>query len=168
MQETSQNNFWLPGGPGGQVIWGGGQLGGPVFLKSAFLVFLVIFLQTWAEIDARHLPKMILTPRGAKGARGASKWGQLGGQFSQNLQSALWKVILMSLLAHKWTIRLASVHFVVRMLDQRINSSCSAWKTTLTTFWGGYISHFCGCFTLKDSQRAKTKVLKIQILVTLL
>ena len=26
---------------------------GPVFLKSAFLVFLVIFLQTWADIDVR-------------------------------------------------------------------------------------------------------------------
>ena len=131
----------------------------------------MIFFQICAEIDAKHLPKIILTPSGAresKGARGASIWGQLGGQFSQNLQSALWKVIFMSLLAHKWTITLASVHFVVRMLDQRINSSCWAWETTLTSFWGCYTSHFWGCFTPKDSQRAKTKVLKIQILVTLL
>ena len=42
-----------PGGTGGQVK---GGPGGPVFLKSAFLVFLVIFLQTWAKIDARNLP----------------------------------------------------------------------------------------------------------------
>ena len=32
-----------PGGPGGQV---NGGHGGPVFLKSAFLIFLVVFLQT--------------------------------------------------------------------------------------------------------------------------
>ena len=32
-----------PGGPGGQVK---GGPGGPVFLISAFLVFLVMFLQT--------------------------------------------------------------------------------------------------------------------------
>ena len=50
--------------------------GGTVFLKSTFLVFLVIFLQTWAEIDARSLPKIFLTPRGA---RGASKRGAAGG-----------------------------------------------------------------------------------------
>ena len=43
-----------PGGTGGQVK---GGPGGPVFLKSAFLVFLVIFLQTWAKIDARNIPK---------------------------------------------------------------------------------------------------------------
>ena len=54
MPEASQNFFWSPGGPGGTV-----------FLKSAFLVFLVIFLQTWAEIDARSLPKIFLIPRGA-------------------------------------------------------------------------------------------------------
>ena len=41
-----------PGGTGGQAK---GGPGGPVFLKSAFLVFLVIFLQ--AEIDNRNLPK---------------------------------------------------------------------------------------------------------------
>ena len=54
MPEASQKKFWSPGGPGGTV-----------FLKSAFLVFLVIFLQTWAEIDARSLPKFFLIPRGA-------------------------------------------------------------------------------------------------------
>ena len=54
MAEASQKIFWSPGGPEGTV-----------FLKSAFLVFLVIFLQTWAEIDARSLPKIFLIPRGA-------------------------------------------------------------------------------------------------------
>ena len=70
MPETPQKFFWPLGGPGGRVIrW---AAGGPVFLKSAFLVYLVIFLHTWAEIDARSLPKTFLIPRGA---RGASNWG---------------------------------------------------------------------------------------------
>ena len=38
--------------------------GGGVFLKSAFLVFLVIFLQTWAEIDAKNLPKIFWPTEG--------------------------------------------------------------------------------------------------------
>ena len=54
---------------------------GPVFPKSAFLVFLIIFLQTWAEIDARNLPKKFLTPRGD------SKRGPQGGRFSSNIHS---------------------------------------------------------------------------------
>ena len=74
MPETSQKNFWLPGGPGGQVLWGtASQGGGTVFLKSVFLVFLVIFLQTWAEIDARNLPKKMLIPRGGDSKRGTSR-----------------------------------------------------------------------------------------------
>ena len=76
MPEASKKIFWPPGGPGGRVI---GAAGGPVFLKSAFLVFLVIFLQSWAEIDARSLPKIFFDPRGA---RGASKWlGSRGASF---------------------------------------------------------------------------------------
>ena len=35
-----------------------------------------------------------------------------------------WKVIFMLILAHKWPIKLASVHFMVRISDQRINSCC--------------------------------------------
>ena len=50
--------------------------GGAVFLNSAFMVFLVIFLETLAKIDARNLPKIFLTPRGT---RGASKHGAAGG-----------------------------------------------------------------------------------------
>ena len=61
MQETSKKLFWSPGGPGRRV--NGWAAGGPVLLKFAFLVFLVIFLQTLAEIDARSLPKKFLTPR---------------------------------------------------------------------------------------------------------
>ena len=56
----------------------GGAAGGTVFLKSAFLIFLVIFLQTVAEIDARNLPKNFLTPS----AVGRVNGGQQGGQFS--------------------------------------------------------------------------------------
>ena len=48
MPEASQKIFWTPGGPGGRVIGGGGAAGGPVFLKSAFLVFLV--MGVWFEI----------------------------------------------------------------------------------------------------------------------
>ena len=70
MPETSQKLFWYPRGTGGTV--NGGPAGGTVFLKSAFLVFLVIFLQTWAEIDARNLPKIVLIP---KVDRGDSKRG---------------------------------------------------------------------------------------------
>ena len=55
------------GSPGGQVK---GGPGGPVFLKSAFLIFLVIFLKTRAKTDARNLPKNFLTPRGARGSQG--------------------------------------------------------------------------------------------------
>ena len=40
------SNLGPPGGTGGQVKGGPGGPGGPVFLKSAFLVFLVMFLQT--------------------------------------------------------------------------------------------------------------------------
>ena len=45
-------------------------------LKSVFLVFWVIFLQTWAEIDARNLPKKSFDPQGT---RGASKLGTVEG-----------------------------------------------------------------------------------------
>ena len=62
-----------PGETGEQVNGGYGEGGGAVFLKSAFLVFLVIFLQTLAKVDARNLSKNFLTPRGARG--GASKRG---------------------------------------------------------------------------------------------
>ena len=48
-----------------------------VFLKSAFFVFLVIFLQTWAEIDGRHLPIFFLLPGGLGGQVNR---GQLRGQ----------------------------------------------------------------------------------------
>ena len=58
--------LWLPGG----------QLGGPVSLKSAFFAILVIFLQTWAEKDARNLPNTFLTPRGS-GGRGRGFWNLL-------------------------------------------------------------------------------------------
>ena len=62
MPETSQHFFWLSRGSGGT--------GGTVSLKSTFLVFLVIFLQTWAKIDARNIPKILLNPRRARGDRG--------------------------------------------------------------------------------------------------
>ena len=42
-----------------------------------------------------------------------------------------WKVISMLLLAHKWPIKLAGVHFMVRKSDQRINSCCWAYKNKL-------------------------------------
>jgi len=70
MLETSQKNFLTPRGARGASKQG--AAGGPVFLRSAFLVFLVIFLQTWAKIDARNLQKNFLTPRGARGDRGDS------------------------------------------------------------------------------------------------
>ena len=60
MPETSQNlpKFFLT--PRGAR----GAAGGPFFPKSAFLVFLLIFLQTWAE---RHLPIFrICVERGKK------------------------------------------------------------------------------------------------------
>ena len=79
MPEASQKIFWTPGGP--------------VFLKSAFLVFLVIFLQTWAEIDARSLPKNFLTPRGARGA--SNRGGAAGG--SVFLKSAFLVFLVMFL-----------------------------------------------------------------------
>ena len=76
MPETSHIFFLLQGGPGGQYS-GGPVGGGAVFLNSAFMVFLEIFLQTRAKIDARNLQKKVLTPKGARGrvirgARGAS------------------------------------------------------------------------------------------------
>ena len=74
MSETSQKFFWFPGGPVNG--WAGG---GPVFLKSAFFVFLVIFLQTWAVIDARNLPIFFWSPGGPGGV---SKWvGSRGASF---------------------------------------------------------------------------------------
>ena len=57
MPETPPKFFWPPGGPGGRVI---GAAGGPVFLKSAFLVFLVIFLQTWVGIDVYIQSKVVM------------------------------------------------------------------------------------------------------------
>ena len=74
-----------------------------------------------------------------------------------------WKVIFMLLLANKWPIKLAGVHFMVRISDQRINSCCWAWKTTLTSFCDCKTSHFWHCFTPKELQSAKTKAIKNQI-----
>ena len=64
-----------------------------------------------------------------------------------------WKVIFMLILAHKWSIKLASVHFMVRISDQRINSCCWAWGITLTSFCDCWTSHFWHCFALKDSRQ---------------
>ena len=61
-------NFLTPRGARGASKWGAAR--GTVFLKSVFLVFLVTFLQIWAEIDARNLTKSFLN---SKGARGHSK-----------------------------------------------------------------------------------------------
>ena len=72
-----------------------------------------------------------------------------------------WKVIFKLLLVHKQPIKLAGVHFMVKISD---NSCC----LTLASFWGCHTSHFWGCFTPKDSQRDETKVSNIQILVNLL
>ena len=66
-----------------------------------------------------------------------------------------WKVISMLLLAHKWPIKLAGVHFMVRISDQRINSCCWAWRTTLTSFWDCTTCQFWHCFTPKELQSAK-------------
>ena len=68
-----------------------------------------------------------------------------------------WKVIFMLLLANKWPIKLAGVYFMARISDQRINSCCWAWKTTLTSFCDCKTSHFWHCFTPKELQSAKTK-----------
>jgi len=76
-----------------------------------------------------------------------------------------WKVIFMLLLVHKWPIKLpVCISWWKYHTRGLINSCC----LTLTSFWGCRNSHFWGCFTPKDSQRAKTKVSKIQILVNLL
>ena len=72
MLETSKN-FLTPRGARGASKWE--AAGGTVFLKSAFLEFLVIFLQTSADIDARSLPKFFLTPRGASKREGAGAAG---------------------------------------------------------------------------------------------
>ena len=55
--------------------------GGPVFLNSAFMLYLVIFLETLAKIDARNLPKIFLTPKGAGGGGGGgeTRGGRGGG-----------------------------------------------------------------------------------------
>ena len=49
---------------------------GTVFLKSNFLVLLVIFLQSWAEIDSWKLPKITWIPGGQGGS-----WGGVGSSF---------------------------------------------------------------------------------------
>ena len=48
MPETSQNFFLTPRGARGArgASIQGGQLGGTVFLNSAFMLYLVIFLET--------------------------------------------------------------------------------------------------------------------------
>ena len=74
-----------------------------------------------------------------------------------------WKSIFMLLLVHKQLIKLAGVHFMVRISDQRINSCCWAWKTTLTSFCDCKTSHFWHCFTPKELQSAKTKAIKNHI-----
>ena len=68
-----------------------------------------------------------------------------------------WKVISMLLLAHKWPIKLAGVHFMLRISDQRINSCCWVWRTTLLSFGDCKTSQFWHCFTPKELQSAKTK-----------
>ena len=55
MPEATQKFFWIPRGDRGASKRG--AAGGPVFLKSAFFVFFVIFLQTLADIDVRNPPK---------------------------------------------------------------------------------------------------------------
>ena len=75
MPETTQKFFWIPRGDRGASKRG--AAGGPVFLKSAFFVILVIFLQTLADINVRNLPKNFWIPRGA---RGASRQGAAGGR----------------------------------------------------------------------------------------
>ena len=79
-----------------------------------------------------------------------------------------WKVISMLFLAHKWPIKLAGVHFMLRISDQRINSCCWVWKTTLTSFCDCKTSQFWHCFTPKELQSAKIKVSKTKILVNYL
>ena len=74
MPETTQKIFSTPRGDRGASKRR--AAGGPVFLKSAFLVFLVIFLQTRANIDARNVPKNVFDPGGRVNG------GQQGGQFS--------------------------------------------------------------------------------------
>ena len=61
-----------------------------------------------------------------------------------------WKVISMLLLAHKWPIKLAGVHFMLRISDQRINSCCWVWRTTLTSFCDCKTSQFWHCLTPKE------------------
>ena len=68
-----------------------------------------------------------------------------------------WKVISMLLLAHKWPIKLAGVHFMVRISDQRIISCCWLWRTTWTSFCDCKTSQFWHCFMPKEFQSAKTK-----------
>ena len=74
----------------------------------------------------------------------------------------LQKVIFMLILAYKWPIKLAGEHFMVRLSGWRINSSCWAWKTTFTSFCECQTSHFCDCFTLKESAGTKTKAIENQ------
>ena len=50
------------------------------------MVFLVIFLETLAKIDARNLPNFFLTPRGARGA--SIQGGTVGGGGPVFLNSA--------------------------------------------------------------------------------
>ena len=64
MPKTSQKYFDSRGARGE------GGTGGTVFLKSTFLAFLVVFLQTLAWIDARNLPTFLLTLPGIRGDRG--------------------------------------------------------------------------------------------------
>ena len=77
MPETTQKIFWIPRGDRGASKRG--AAGGPVFLKSAFFVIMVIFLQTYADINVRNLPKKFWIPRGPGGLVNE---GQQGGQFS--------------------------------------------------------------------------------------
>ena len=77
MPETTQKIFSTPRGDRGASKRG--AAGGPVFLKSAFFVIMVIFLQTYADINVRNLPKNFWIPRGPGGLVNE---GQQGGQFS--------------------------------------------------------------------------------------
>ena len=79
-----------------------------------------------------------------------------------------WKVIFMLLLANKWPIKLASVYFMARISDQRINSCCWAWKTTLTSFCDAKLVNSDIVLHQKSCRVLKQKLAKIKILVNLL
>jgi len=74
-----------------------------------------------------------------------------------------WKVIFVPLLGNKWQTKLADVHLMVRISDQRTNSRYWAWKTTLKSPCDCKTSHFWHCFMPKELQSATTKAIKNQI-----